>query len=109
VAAPTIASEAVASTQDAQALSAVAGTESTPANTLIVTESAATEEEHFVPQTLVARVRHFISDLVLMFFQLVDLPFSWISDLDRNVIGVVAFLLLLGGVVLFVSARYAGL
>ena len=38
------------------------------------------------------RVRQIGTDLTLMAAQLVDLPFSFISELDKNVIGVAAFM-----------------
>ena len=34
-----------------------------------------------------------------MFAQLVDIPFAWVGEVEKNVIGLVAFLLLLGGIV----------
>ena len=53
-----------------------------------------------------SRVRHVINDVLLMLAQLIDLPFSWINELDKNILGVAAFLLLAGGMVMFVLARF---
>ena len=43
-----------------------------------------------------------LTDAGLMAGQLLDLPFSWISIAEKNLIGVAAFLLLLGGAVLWI-------
>lgn len=53
------------------------------------------------------RVVAFFSGLMLTLAQLLDLPFAWMDDLSRNVIGVAAFMLLLGGVVLWALSRTA--
>jgi len=49
--------------------------------------------------------RHILHDVALLVAQIIDVPFGWISELDKNVIGVAAFLLLLGGVVLYTLSR----
>ena len=53
--------------------------------------------------------RHVLGDHLLMIAQLLDLPFGWLDDLSKNVIGMAAFLLLLGGLVLWLLARAAPL
>ena len=43
-----------------------------------------------------------VKGVALMVAQLVDLPFFWISDADRHLIGLAAFLLLAGGAILWI-------
>jgi hypothetical protein len=57
---------------------------------------------------ILARTRRACSNLVLMVLQLIDVPFGWISELDKHVIGIAAFLLLLGGLVLHLAAQWLG-
>ncbi len=52
--------------------------------------------------------RRLAEGIALTAAQLIDLPFRWLNDLDRNIIGIAALLLLLGGVVLFVLSRISG-
>jgi hypothetical protein len=51
-----------------------------------------------------ARILQILSDLLLMLLQLLDAPFAWINDLDKNVIGFAAFLLLCSGLLLYAIA-----
>jgi len=50
-----------------------------------------------------ARLPH---DLALMTAQAIDLPFRWVSELDKHIIGVAAFLLLLGGALLYAVSLF---
>lgn len=51
--------------------------------------------------TLVGRVKALMSGVALLVAQLIDMPFAWVSELDKNVLGLVAFLLLLSGFVMY--------
>jgi len=53
-------------------------------------------------------VSNVASDLALMIAQLIDLPFSWVGELDKNILGVAAFMLLLSGGVLKLIAWWLG-
>jgi hypothetical protein len=55
---------------------------------------------------LLQRLQSFISDLVLMVAQILDIPFGRMDDQSRAVIGMTAFLLLLGGAVLWFMACF---
>src|SRR5205823_2336876 len=55
---------------------------------------------------LIARLRRTGTDVALMGAQLVDWPFAWMEELQKNIIGVAALLLALGGVVLWAFARW---
>jgi hypothetical protein len=83
--------------------------------------SPATPEQHPTPQNHQAapelalssakpapsragRILQILSDLLLMLLQLLDAPFAWINDLDKNVIGFAAFLLLCSGLLLYAIA-----
>jgi hypothetical protein len=55
------------------------------------------------------RVQLLLGNLLLMVAQLIDLPFSWLDDVSKNIIGVAAFLLLLGGAVLWFMANFTSL
>lgn len=50
-----------------------------------------------------ARLPH---DVALMTAQAIDLPFRWVSELDKHIIGVAAFLLLLGGALLYAVSLF---
>lgn len=54
----------------------------------------------------VGRLKHLAGDVALMMAQLVDLPFGWIDELNKNILGVAAFLLMMGGVFMWVLARF---
>jgi hypothetical protein len=66
------------------------------------------EEDAEAPSQQRGRLRRLTGDLALMVAQLIDLPFGWIDELNKNVIGMAAFLLLLGGVVMWILARMTG-
>ena len=53
-------------------------------------------------------MRRLMEGLALTAAQLVDLPFRWVSEDNKDILGVIALLVLLGGVVLHVVARIAG-
>jgi hypothetical protein len=48
------------------------------------------------------------TDIVLMIGQLIDMPFAWISNDTRYLIGIAAFLLFAGAAILFVIHRMIG-
>jgi hypothetical protein len=54
--------------------------------------------------SLLNRLWRLLCDVALMIAQLIDLPFAWVHDMDKNVIGFAAVLLLLSGVVMYVLA-----
>jgi len=49
-----------------------------------------------------------VQDVALMIAQLIDMPFSWVREIDKHVIGIAAFLMLLSGVALYVVAWFLG-
>lgn len=69
-----------------------------------------TPEENAGEPTAAAqgKLRRIAEGVALTFAQLADLPFRWLTEMDKNIIGVAALLLLLGGVVLFILSRVAG-
>jgi hypothetical protein len=69
------------------------------------TEGTLEEAEPRKP-SFVERVRSFVSGMVLLVAQLIDMPFSWISELDKNVLGLVAFLLLASGFAMYFVSLY---
>jgi hypothetical protein len=58
-----------------------------------------------LPNILV-RAWRFVLGVIVMILQVIDMPFGWIKEPDKNVIGLWAFLLLLGGCVLFAVSRW---
>ncbi len=54
------------------------------------------------------RPRRVLFEVMLLLAQVLDFPFSWMREPDKNVIGISALLLLLGGVVLWGLARIMG-
>jgi len=54
---------------------------------------------------LAQKFQRLLTGLTLSIAQLLDLPFGWLDDLSRNIVGMAAFLLLLGGALLYVIAR----
>ncbi len=58
------------------------------------------------PAGFFARLRAAAGDLALMVAQLADLPFAWISEVDKNILGIAAFLLFLGGAALWIISQY---
>ena len=72
--------------------------------------AAAPVVERTPPRTsLVQKLQDLVTNLLLAIAQLLDLPFGWLNDLSRNVIGMAAFLLLLGGAVLWFMAQFKSL
>jgi hypothetical protein len=65
-------------------------------------------EKEIEPADQTPQPRRAISDLFLAIAQLVDLPFTWINEVDKNIMGVAAFLLLVGGAVLWVLSLFVG-
>ena len=55
--------------------------------------------------SLLERGHNLLAGLTLTVAQLLDLPFGWLDDLSKNVIGMAAFLLLAGGAVLWVLSH----
>ena len=99
---------------------AAAGAEIAPAVAPAVPEAVAEARPQGVPEHpvvellvpevvarrgMIVRVRGLVGDVALMGAQLLDLPFAFVSELTKNVIGVAAFMLLLGGVVLWLLAK----
>jgi hypothetical protein len=53
-----------------------------------------------------ARLREIASGVVLLIAQLIDMPFARIGEIDKNIVGVAALLLLLGGCVMYGLSLY---
>lgn len=66
---------------------------------VVIIEAPETAPE---PEAPPQRRWRILSDVGLMAGQLLDLPFAWISEAEKNLIGVAAFMLLLGGAVLWI-------
>jgi hypothetical protein len=58
------------------------------------------------PPNILVRAWRFVLGVIVMILQIIDMPFGWIKEPDKNVIGLWAFLLLLGGCVLFAVSRW---
>jgi hypothetical protein len=58
------------------------------------------------PPNILVRLWRLFLGVIVMILQIVDMPFGWIKEPDKNVMGMIAFLLLLSGVLLWACARY---
>jgi hypothetical protein len=65
------------------------------------------EEEEAAPGVW-KRAWRSVSDMALMVAQLVDLPFSWISGLDKHILGVAAVVFFFSGLLLVVLGWWLG-
>jgi hypothetical protein len=65
------------------------------------------EEEEAAPG-IWKRAWRSVSDMALMVAQLVDLPFSWISGLDKHILGVAAVVFFFSGLLLVVLGWWLG-
>jgi hypothetical protein len=57
---------------------------------------------------ILARMWYFVRDVIIMVLQVIDMPFGWIKEPDKNVMGMAALLLLLSGALLIWVARMIG-
>jgi hypothetical protein len=98
---PKVASDAAT---DASADAASAQPEKAAAATLPVESPASGFESASAAPRSPGRVVQFFRAVFLMLAQLMDMPFSWLSEYDKNVIGFAALILLLSGILLHVLA-----
>jgi hypothetical protein len=95
-----------------QALAAVAVREEPPvaartAPPVVILQPDEPEEEEAAPG-IWKRAWRSVSDMALMVAQLVDLPFSWISGLDKHILGVAAVVFFFSGLLLVVLGWWLG-
>ena len=99
--APAIPSTAAPAPAASPASAAAPAPASPAAETIII-------EKEAEPADQTPHPRRAISDLCLALAQLVDLPFTWINEMDKNIIGIAAFMLLVGGGLLWVLSLFMG-
>jgi len=68
---------------------------------LAETEGASEPAGALPRRGLLGRVKELVGNVVLLMAQLIDMPFTWMDELDKNVMGVVALVLLLSGCVMY--------
>jgi hypothetical protein len=90
----------------AQEMSAGAGEPETSAP-VVAPLTAAPEVAPAVKRTgVIGFIVKVFNTVLLLIAQVVDMPFVWVSELDKNVIGFIAFILLVSGAVLYVMSWY---
>jgi hypothetical protein len=104
--APIAESPAVPAAAPASAPAAPAAMPTAPAGmsappVVVIEAPEESEEEVEEPQR-----GNLFTDILVMIGQLIDMPFRAISSADKNIIGIAAFLLLMGGVALWVIATF---
>jgi hypothetical protein len=55
---------------------------------------------------ILARMWGLVTDVLVMILQIIDMPFGWVKEPEKNVIGIWAFCLLVGGAILFGWAKW---
>jgi hypothetical protein len=100
--APVVAPDATVIDAPAEAAAPVAVAADDPAKIVAAldTLAAATPRPSAARPNILVRAWRLVVGMFIMVLQVVDMPFGWIKEPDKNVLGMAALLLLLGGAVL---------